>query len=460
MMKTFYAMLANTLISSLTNTFVWFAVTFWLYLETRSVIATSIMAGVYLTTVSLSGFYLGSLVDRFEKKRVMLLSSCCSLLFFALAALVYRATPEAALSDPRSAILWVFVILNLFGAIGGNIRSIALTTLVTILVPEERRDRANGMVGTTNGIALLLTSIFSGLAIGYLGIGWTLVIAIGLTAIVLAHLATVRIAEGRVRTAGDSPHRIDIPGTIRVVRLVPGLFGLIFFTTFNNLLGGVFMSLMDAYGLSLVSVQTWGLLWGLISLGLIIGGLCIARFGLGRNPLRTLFLANIALWTICIFFTVQPWIVLLTVGMFLFVCLSPAVEAAEQTILQRVVPFERQGRVFGFAQSIEQAAAPLAAFLIGPIAQLIFIPLMTTGVGAQLIGSWYGTGTDRGIALLFSITGIVGLVITLLAMRTRAFRTLSEQYTRNDPADPAGAKLGEAAAVAFGARAAEPRATD
>jgi DHA3 family multidrug efflux protein-like MFS transporter len=44
--------------------------------------------------------------------------------------------------------------------------------------------------------------------------------------------------------------------------------------------------------------------------------------------------------------------------------LHPYAEAAEQTILQKVVPFERQGRVFGFAQSVEQSASPLTAFFI------------------------------------------------------------------------------------------------
>ena len=48
--------------------------------------------------------------------------------------------------------------------------------------------------------------------------------------------------------------------------------------------------------------------------------------------------------------------------------------ATEQTILQRVVPYERQGRVFGFAQSVEMAASPLTAFLMGPLTQLFFIP--------------------------------------------------------------------------------------
>ena len=69
---------------------------------------------------------------------------------------------------------------------------------------------------------------------------------------------------------------------------VPGLFALIFFTTFNNFVGGVFMALMDAYGLSLVSVQTWGTLWGFISLSFILGGLYIAKKGLGPDPLRIL----------------------------------------------------------------------------------------------------------------------------------------------------------------------------
>ncbi len=79
--------------------------------------------------------------------------------------------------------------------------------------------------------------------------------------------------------------------------------------------------------------------------------------------------------------------------MAVYMLLVPYAEAAEQTILQRVVPYERQGRVFGFAQSVELAASPLTAFLIGPITQLVFIPFMTTGSGADLIGPWFGTGS-------------------------------------------------------------------
>jgi DHA3 family multidrug efflux protein-like MFS transporter len=255
-----------------------------------------------------------------------------------------------------------------------------------------------------------------------------LVFAVGLTALTIIHLWTVAIPEQPAADAEAHTDTIDIPGTIRAIRLVPGLFGLIFFHTFNNFLGGVFMALMDAYGLLLVSVQVWGALWGFLSLGFIVGGLVVARVGLGKSPLRTLFLGNIVMWSICIVFTIQSSIVLLTAGMFIWLCLIPAVEAAEQTILQKVIPPERQGRVFGFAQSIEQAASPITAFMIGPIAQFVFIPLMTTGAGVDLIGGWFGTGTDRGIALLFTVAGLLGLVVTLLAMRSYTYRVLSQSY--------------------------------
>ncbi len=429
-MKTFYGVLANSLAATLTNTCVWFAVTFWLYLETKSVIATSVMAGLYLVIVAISGFLLGSLVDRYKKKSVMLLSSVGSFLLYLIAAIIFVTTPPAVFTDPSSVLLWVFILLALFGAIAGNLRGIALSTLVTILIDEQKRDKANGLVGTVNGVGFLLASIISGLVVGFLGVWWMLVGALGLTLVIIVHLLTLTIPEKeKVTIPGEvSTSRIDIAGTIRAIQAVPGLFALIFFNTFNNFLGGVFMSLMDAYGLSLVSVQVWGMLWGFLSLGFIVGGVVVARKGLGRNPLHTLFVGNIAIWTICIFFAMQASIVLLAVGFFIFLCLMPVIEASEQTILQKVIPPERQGRVFGFAQSIEQAASPVTAFVIGPIAQLIFIPFMTTGAGVNLIGDWFGTGPNRGIALVFIVAGIIGLTVTVLAMRSNSYRKLSENY--------------------------------
>ena len=108
--------------------------------------------------------------------------------------------------------------------------------------------------------------------------------------------------------------------------------------------------------------------------------------------------------------------------------LGPYAEAAEQTTLQKVVPYERQGRVFGFAQSVEQSASPLTAFLIAPLTQFVFVPLMTDGAGADAIGDWYGRGPERGIAIVFSIAGLFGVLATIAAFRSKSYRRISAAY--------------------------------
>ncbi|MGZ9100535.1 MAG: MFS transporter, partial [Brevundimonas sp.] len=147
-------------------------------------------------------------------------------------------------------------------------------------------------------------------------------------------------------------------------------------------------------------------------------------------PLRTLMIVNLMCWAAAAVFTVQSSIVLLAAGCFIWMLLGPYAEAAEHTTLQKVVPYERQGRVFGFAQSVEQAAAPLTAFLIAPLAQWVFIPLMTDGVGADWIGDWYGRGPERGMALVFTVAGVMGLIATGLAWNSTYYRRLSAAYRK------------------------------
>ena len=220
---------------------------------------------------------------------------------------------------------------------------------------------------------------------------------------------------------------------MRQIRAIPGLLALIGFSCLNNFLGGAFMALMDAYGLSMMSVQAWGLMWGAVSALFIVGGLMVAKTGLGTKPLRLLLLINVALWSVTAIFPLQASVVMLVAGMAVYMILVPYAEAAEQTILQRVVPYERQGRVFGFAQSVEQAASPLTAFVMGPITQLIFIPFMTDGAGAELIGGWFGTGPARGIALVFVLLGVLGVLLSIYALNSRFYRQLSARYAESDP---------------------------
>jgi DHA3 family multidrug efflux protein-like MFS transporter len=430
--RTFLHLLLNTLTVSVMNFTVWFAVTFWVYLETQSVFATGMIAGIFLIAIASTGIWFGSIVDHHHKKRVMQVSAAVSAVIYGASLALYVITPDASFRDPASPLLWVFVVAVMLGVIAGNLFTIALPTCVTLLIPAEVRDRANGLVGTATGVSFLVTSVISGILVAAGGMLYVLILAVCVLVLVELYLALLRVPERRIVTTAEvqgepseQSKGVDLRGTFRIVSGVPGLVALIVFSCFNNFLGGAFMALMDAYGLSLVSVQAWGLLWGALSVGIIVGGLVVARTGLSSNPVRILLLVNVVLWSVTSVFALRSSIVLLAIGMAIYMLLIPFAEAAEQTVLQQVVPFERQGRVFGFAQSVEQAASPLTAFLIGPLTQFFVIPFMTDGWGARTIGPWFGTGPDRGIALVFVIVGLLGLIATVLAMYSRYYRQLS-----------------------------------
>ena len=431
-MKYFYGVLVNTLIANVTSSFLWFALTFWVYLETKSVLATAIIGGAYMLLVAVFSLVFGLIVDKNKKKNAMLASSAITLGAYSLAGILFLVFPESSLTNWQSAAFWLFGLIILMGGVVENMRNIALSTTVTLLVPEPMHDKANGLVGSVQGMAFLVTSVFSGLSIGLLGMGWTLVIAIVMTAISLLHLMLfVPMPEKSIIHDPElEKKKIDVKGSLKAIHQIPGLMALILFTTFNNLMGGAYMALMDPYGLTLFSVEMWGIVLGVTGTGFIIGGLLVAKKGLGKLPLKTLLLVNIGVGLLGALFTIREWWLLYAVGIFVFMCFMPVAEAAEQTVIQKVVPYQRQGRVFGFAQSIEAASAPITAFLIGPLAQFWLIPYMQSDTGKAQFGWLLGHGEARGIALVFLVTGVLTITITLLAFASKSYRVLSAYYAK------------------------------
>ncbi|WP_375163491.1 MFS transporter [Microbacterium sp.] len=471
--RAFTNVLINTLIANVTTSFLWFALTFWVYIETQSVLATGIIGGAYMLFVAFFAMLFGTIVDRHRKHRVMLISSVISAIAFLIAGLLYAWQPESALLDLGGPWFWLFSGVILFGGVIEQLRNIALSTTVTLLIEEDKRANANGLVGTVQGLAFLVTSVFSGLSIGFLGMGWTLVIAIVAMALTFVHLLFVRIPESAPVPDENATSALDFRGSVQAIRLAPGLFALIIFSTFNNLIGGVYMALMDPYGLTLFDAQTWGFALAFASTGFIIGGGLVAKFGLGRLPMRTMLLVVIAMGLLGAVFMLREWWPLYVVGMWLYMMLVPPVEAAEQTVIQKVVPFTRQGRVFGVAAAMEAAAAPVTAFLIAPIAEFLIIPYMDSSAGQRQWGWLLGEGEARGIALICLFAGLIMVVAAIAAFFTRSYRQLAELYAAapeqapdggTDGADDPGVESSdadaEAAADADASRPADHRSFD
>lgn len=440
-MKNFHQVLINTLLFNVVTGFLAYALLFWIYLETRNVALAGVLNAGYMGALAVSSIFFGSIVDHNRKKSVMMAASCITLVLFSLAGVVWVLWMDTAGIAFTSPALWVFSLLILIGAVVEHLRNIALSTVVTLLVPEAQRDKANGLVGAVQGVAFLVTAILAGMAIGLLGMETTLWICLFLAAVAVVHLIWVQIPEPEILTQTDAVEGeavvaeidvvsagVDIRGSLRIIRSVPGLLALILFTCFNNLIGGVYTALMDPYGLELFSPQLWGLMLGLAGLGFVFGGVLISRTGLGKNPVRTLLLVNVGIAVIGLFFAVREVGWLFVAGIFCFMLISPAAEATEQTILQRVVPFRQQGRVFGLAMAVEMGANPVSAVVIALLAEAYLIPWMA-GPGADTIfGTLLGEGSARGMALMFMISGAIMLGVVLLAFASKQYRQLSRYY--------------------------------
>ena len=93
--RTFAGILVNTALANITTSYLWFALTFWVYLETRNVIATGVIGGAYMLLIALSSISFGTFVDRYRKLAVMRFAAGFTLVMFVLAGVMFLLTPAA-----------------------------------------------------------------------------------------------------------------------------------------------------------------------------------------------------------------------------------------------------------------------------------------------------------------------------------------------------------------------------
>ena len=325
-MRIFVQVLVNTMIANVTTSFLWFALTFWVYLETRSVLATGIIGGAYMLLIALFGIVFGTIVDRHRKHRVMVFASVVTLVsFVARRACCTSCIPESALRRPRRA-----VVLAVRGhhPVRRRRREHAQHRTVDdrdaararrAACQRERPGRHRAGPRVRRDERVQRTRDRPARAWG--GRSRSRSCA---TAVALVHLLFIRIPEEQPvaddRTAARSS---TCAAASPRCAAAPGLFALILFSTFNNLIGGVYMALMDPYGLDAVPRRGWGVVLGVTATGFIIGGLVIAKWGLGRNPIRTMLLVVVVMGVLGALFTIREWWWLYAVGIWLYMLPHP-----------------------------------------------------------------------------------------------------------------------------------------
>ena len=125
----------------------------------------------------------------------------------------------------------------------------------------------------------------------------------------------------------------------------------------------------------------------------------------------------------------QPNPFFIGTGVFVLMFFVPLASGNSQVVFQTKVPREIQGRVFSVRSAISQSMMPLAFLVAGPLADKFFEPLLQDGgaLANTFIGQILGTGVGRGIGLMFILSGLVGILVSVMVYANPRIRNLEDE---------------------------------
>lgn len=402
-MRNFVLIWSGQLVSVIGSGLTGFALGYWVYQETHSVTRfTLIFVMTSLPGVVLAPFA-GAFVDRWNRRRVMLLSDSISALVTASLA-VLMATGALRIGH-----IYIGVAVQ---STAGVFQWLAYSAAITMQIPKAQFARADGMRQLGTATAQVLSPFLAGLLVTLIHIWGVLVIDFASFLIALATLAFAHIPDPAPADARKSLWRQAADGWL-FIKERPGLQGLLWLFAVMNLLVGLAFVLLTPLVLSFSSAASLGGALAAASSGLVAGGLLMSAWGgprrrvlgiLALAPVLGLGLATAGF---------VPSLSFIYAGMFVFLAGASVVNGCSQAIWQSKVPPDLQGRVFAVRRMLAQSTTPVSYLLAGPLVDRFFEPLMARGGAlAATLGPVLGVGRGRGIGLLFVAMGMLLMIST------------------------------------------------
>ena len=410
-----------------------FALGVWVYQRTGSVNRFALVALSGAAPAILLAPLLGTVIDRCDRRRVLIASDCG-------AGLSTLGLALAVSSGGRT--LWLLCLLAAGYGTCAAVTSLALAASVPLLVPDLLLGRANGMAQFSSSLAPLLGPLLGGVLLGVVGLLGILMIDFATFGASIGILLWLRLPR-LPRPAPDRglPHATG--GLLReaalgwtFVRSRSGLLGLLAISALANLAFILVEVLINPLVLSFASSAALGLVLFTAGLGMVGGGLLMAAWG---GPRRRVLLL---LWLLAL----QGAVLLLggaraslwwiAAAGFFFLAGQAIMAACSQSVWQRKIPPHLAARVLAVRLTLASSTLPAGYLLAGPLADRVFEPLMTPGGAlAASLGPLVGVGRGRGIGLFLMVLGVTLLAAAAAAGRIPAIRDV-ERLLPDALADP------------------------
>jgi len=346
-----------------------FALVWWLTKTTGSatVLATATMVAI-LPGVLL-GPFAGALVDRWNRRKVMIVAD--SLIALVSAWLAYLFWTGAMRS-------WHVYIIMLVRAIGGSFHWPAMTASTSLMVPDKHLSRVAGLNQTTQGARDIVSPPLGALLLSLLPLHAIMAMDVVTAAFAVLPLFFVYIPQPE-RSTPAVGSRLSLWGEVREgLRYVwswPGLFAMLIMATVINFLLYPAFSLLPIlvtkhFGGQALQLGWMNSAWGI---GVVLGGLTLSVWGGFRRRILTTMsgLIGMGLGTLLIGLSPATAFPLALGAMFIAGLMNPITNGPVQAIFQTVVAPEMQGRVFTLIGSACAAMSPLGLAIAGPVADAL-----------------------------------------------------------------------------------------
>jgi len=214
------------------------------------------------------------------------------------------------------------------------------------------------------------------------------------------------------------------------IRQRPGLLGLMLFFAFANYCLAVVQILVTPMVLSFGSPQVLGVVLTSGMTGALLGGITLSVWGQGRSLRRIPIILSFTLLqgTTLLLGGLRPSALLVGSALFVALFALPIIRGSNEAIWQSKIPQDLQGRVFAIRRMISGIAFPLAGASAGPLADVVFRPLLLPGGAlAGSVGRVIGVGPGRGVGLMFMLFGVLTLVSVAVTYEVLPVRRVETQ---------------------------------
>jgi MFS family permease len=383
-----------------------FALSIWAWNITGEATALALVGFFNFMPIVLFSPIAGALVDRWNRKLVMMVSDLAAGLSTVVIFLLFNADQLQ---------IWHLYAAGLFSGVFQAFQFPAYSASISLMLPKEQYARASGMMSLAESASGIFAPSLAATLLVLVGIRGVLLFDMISFVFAVSMLFFVHIPQPKTTEAGKKGKGNLLKESVYGFRYIwarPSLLGLQMMFFMANLFGTMAMVLITPMILARTGSdeQLLGLVQSATAFGGVTGALLISIWG---GPKRRVLGVLLGMFASSFFGSA-----LMGIGQFVLVWMIAGfstsffiniLNASNQAIWQAKVAPDVQGRVFATRRLIAQITAPVAMLMAGPLADNVFSPaMMPDGSLAGSLGGIFGVGAGAGISLLIFLAGMIG----------------------------------------------------